>query len=65
MDESEIIENLEDFCESMNKTLAECGFTQLYVRNPYDWIILFCANSSNPVDYLQDFIAKRYRGIMD
>lgn len=62
IDESQISEYFEDFCSEINSDLAECGFVQMYVRNPYDWIILHCANSSDPIYYLQDFIQKRYLG---
>lgn len=65
IDDRNIAEYLEDFRSEINSDLAECGFVQMYVRNPYDWIILHCANSPDPVYFLQDFIAKRYRGIMD
>ena len=62
METDEIIDCLDDFRYEINLELAECGFVQLYFRNPFDWIILFCANSRNPIYYLQDFIEKRYLG---
>lgn len=62
MDEEQIAEYFEDFYSEINSDLAECGFVQMYVRNPYDWIILHCANSPDPIFYLQDFIDKRYLG---
>ena len=62
MHENEINENLYDFFDETNAELAKCGFVQLYPRNPYDWIILFCANSADPIDCLKDFIQKRYMG---
>lgn len=60
MPEDKINENLYDFLDELNRELAECGFVQIYCRNPYDWIILFCANSPNPLYCLKDFINKRY-----
>lgn len=62
IDEEQIAEYFEDFYSEINSDLAECGFVQMYVRNPYDWIILHCANSPDPIFYLQDFIDKRYLG---
>ena len=62
MDEEDINANLYDFFDETNEELARCGFVQLYLRNPFDWIVLFCANSPNPIDYLKDFIQKRYLG---
>lgn len=55
----------DDFLEETNYMLAKCGFVQMYLRNPYDWIILFCAYSQDPLFYLVNFIEKRYFGQTD
>ena len=65
MDEEDINACLYDFFDETNEELANCGFVQMYLRNPFDWIILFCANSPNPIDYLKDFIQKRYLGNLE
>lgn len=65
MEDDDINANLYDFYDSTNDELARCGFVQIYLRNPFDWIILFCANSPNPIDYLKDFIQKRYLGNLE
>ena len=65
MDEKDINACLYDFFDETNEELANCGFVQMYLRNPFDWIILFCANSPNPIDYLKDFIQKRYLGNLE
>lgn len=65
MDDDMINEYLYDFFDETNDILAKCGFVQMYLRNPFDWIILFCANSPNPIEYLQDFIQKRYLGDLE
>lgn len=65
MDDDVINEHLYDFFDETNDMLALCGFVQMYLRNPFDWIILFCANSPNPIEYLQDFIQKRYLGDLE
>ena len=59
-DLEEIQGDLWDFIDTTDGLLAECGFVQLYSRNPYDAIILFCANSPDPILHLQTFIQKRY-----
>lgn len=65
-DDPDVIQDrLCDFMCEVDDTLAECGFVQLYVRNPYDAIIIFCANSPNPIGCLKDFIDKRYFGNAD
>ncbi len=65
IDDDEINACLYDFYDETNAELAQCGFVQMYSRNPFDWIILFCANSPNPIDYLKDFLQKRYLGNLD
>ena len=44
--------NLMDFYEELNSTLISCGFAQLYVRHPFDCLLLYCANSYDPIDTL-------------
>ena len=44
--------NLLDFCEELNSTLISCGFAQVYVRHPFDCLLLYCANSYEPIDTL-------------
>jgi hypothetical protein len=55
-----IEEDLEDFYYEASKLLAKCGFEQMYVRNPFDWLILYCAKSSNPMDSLRELLRTRY-----
>lgn len=65
MDDEDINANLYDFFDETNEELAQCGFVQMYLRNPFDWIIVFCANSPDPISYLQDFLQKRYLGELE
>ena len=44
--------NLFDFCDELNAVLISCGFAQLYVRHPFDCLLLWCANSFDPIDAL-------------
>ena len=51
-DRNTICSNLMDFYEELNATLISCGFAQLYVRHPFDCLLLYCANSYDPIDTL-------------
>lgn len=35
---------------NINELLFECGFVQLYKRNPYDWLFLFCVRTAKPME---------------
>ena len=60
LDEEEIKSCWEDFYVTVNDQLLECGFAPLYVRHPFDWLILYCANSTEPVELFRDLSAKRF-----
>ena len=50
-----------EFIDDINGTLAECGYVQLYLRNPYDWIFLYCAAlAKNPIDEFRSIIREFY-----
>ena len=53
--------DLEDFYEETNKLLAQCGFSQLYMRHPFDWLIIFCANSPDPIGHFLELSRMRYQ----
>ena len=48
------------FVDGLNDVLFDCGFSPLYIGNPYDWLFLFCsacaADDYTPLD--------RFRGIL-
>lgn len=44
--------NLMDFYEELNSVLMSCGFAQIYMRHPFDCLLLYCANSYDPIDTL-------------
>ena len=48
-DKYEINNRLMDFYDEVNNTLISCGFAQLYVRHPFDCLLLYCANSHDPI----------------
>ena len=50
----------DEFVNEMNGVLDQCGYAQLYWRNPFDWIIGYCAKSLNPLGTLRDLIDEYY-----
>ena len=50
----------DEFVDEMNTVLADCGYVQLYWRNPFDWMIGYCAMSPNPLGTLRDLIEEYY-----
>ena len=52
-DEQTILTNLLDFREELNKTLYQCGFAPVYDPHPFDCLLMYCANSYDPILTLQ------------
>ena len=48
-DKSEIVRRLMDFAEYLNSKLGECGFVRVYECHPFDCLLLYCANSQDPI----------------
>jgi hypothetical protein len=49
----------DSFVEELNDILFDCGFSPLYIGNPYDWLFLFCsACGDNPLDIFRGIIAQ-------
>ena len=48
-DRNEIAKNLMDFHDEVNNALISCGFAQIYLRHPFDCLLMYCANSSDPI----------------
>lgn len=48
--------DLEDYIAEMNAVMTECGFSELYMGNPYDWMFMYCTLNENPLD--------TFRGLM-
>ena len=58
-------ENLEqglfdEFVDETNEMLSECGYVQLYWRNPYDWLFGYCAWANNPLYEFKNVIDEFY-----
>ena len=47
-----ILRNLLDFKEELNIVLDACGFSYVYMMHPFDCLLMYCANSPNPIDML-------------
>ena len=58
-DRNTIAGYLMDFYEELNSVLVSCGFAQLYLRHPFDCLMLYCANSYDPIDALYCVMANR------
>ncbi|MBR6897162.1 MAG: hypothetical protein IKN24_03220 [Lachnospiraceae bacterium] len=41
--------NLMDFYDEADELLESCGFARLYMRHPFDCLLLYCANSYDPI----------------
>lgn len=48
-DRNEIAKNLMDFHDEVNNALISCGFAQIYLRHPFDCLLMYCANSNDPI----------------
>lgn len=52
---------LGEFVDETNAMLAECGYVQLYGRNPYDAVFAYCAyGAANPLDEFKNVIDEFY-----
>ena len=54
--QTEYADYFDDFCEEMAQLLEECGYEELYERNPYDWIFLWASTTEQPLE--------SFRGVM-
>lgn len=54
--QSDYADYFDDFCEEMPQLLEECGYEELYERNPYDWIFLWASATEQPLE--------SFRGVM-
>lgn len=48
--QTEYADYFDDFCEEMAQLLEECGYEELYERNPYDWIFLWASTTEQPLE---------------
>ncbi|MBR4863273.1 MAG: hypothetical protein IKU07_01750 [Oscillospiraceae bacterium] len=50
----------DEFETEANTVLAECGYVRLYWRNPFDWMIGYCAMAPEPLRMLRTLILEYY-----
>lgn len=56
----ESAELFDEFALEIDALLNECGYVQLYWRNPFDWMMGYCACSLNPLEELRLLIDEFY-----
>ncbi len=49
-EEKYIKQNLMDFKGELDTVLGSCGFATVYVCHPFDCLLLYCANSYDPIE---------------
>ena len=47
-------DRLEDFCEDVNRKLELCGMQELNVNNPYEYFIMLCMSTKEPLMVFQE-----------
>ncbi len=52
--------DLNDFYYETGLLLSQCGFEQMYARNPFDWLMLYCAKSNEPMDTFRELLMSRF-----
>lgn len=53
-------EDFTDFVCETNDLLKTCGYPSLYVRNPFDWLIMHCGSREYPLDEFRNAINRYY-----
>lgn len=48
-DNDTVTGNLLDFYDELNGELFRCGFAPIYERHPFDCLLLYCANTLDPI----------------
>ena len=55
------IGDYDGFVDELNDILYECGFSPLYIGNPYDWLFLYCCACAvgdyTPLDKFRSILA--------
>ena len=52
MSRDEVVQVLLDFYDGLNAILVPCGFAPIYECHPFDCLLLYCANSYDPLETL-------------
>lgn len=48
------------FVDEVDDVLGRCGYVQMYWRNPYDWMMGYCARADRPLDEFRELIGYYY-----
>ena len=48
----------------LDEMLEQCGFVQIYYQNPFDWLIMYCASTPNPLKTFRALIKKYYLDVI-
>lgn len=48
----------DSFYSDLNFELWKLGFSQLYSRNPYDWLFMLCATQDEPIEVFRDIYSE-------
>lgn len=48
----------DEFVDETDGILLECGYGQLYWKNPYDWMIGYCTRATDPIEELRSLICE-------
>ena len=46
----------EVFFDDMSASLINCGYSELFPGNPYDWLFMRASRSEDPIGFIQGFI---------
>lgn len=57
---NDIYPDCEDFRVEINTELYEIGFAPIYIRDPFDWLIMHCAHSQYPIDKFQGLMRQAF-----
>lgn len=58
-------EDFEGFIAETDDLLYSCGYPKLYIRDPFDWLIMHCAYDEFPLDEFRNAISKYYIDIIE
>ena len=53
-------DDFEEFLQECSATLEKCGFVAIYPKNPFDWLVLYCAHCKDPLDCFRNLLVERY-----
>ncbi len=50
----------DEFIACLDKILCDCGYIEMYLRNPYDWMFAYCAGANEPLDEFRELVSYFY-----